>query len=323
MKRSSLIRVGVSVTLLAVALLVLRARLQEVEPSDVLLRLRELPTWRLLAAAALTIFNYLQLTLYDVLALAYLRRPLPYRRVALASFIATAFGHNLGFSFASGGSVRYRFFSAWGLSTGEVAGLVAFGSLTYLAGFGAVAGAMLLTTPLASGALLPIDPLLLRGIGAALVLLSLAYLALSLFGPGVVRYKGRRFELPRPALVAGQFLVAGADWLIMTAILKLLLPASGVDYESLLRVVVLSQVAGTLSQVPGGLGVFESLMVTALTPALSVSTVLGTLLFYRVLYFFAPFALAIALFSLSELRRRASDTQPRMSTIPPPSSAQS
>ncbi|HWA77455.1 MAG TPA: YbhN family protein, partial [Polyangiaceae bacterium] len=233
MKRSSLIRVGVSVTLLGVALLVLRSRLQEVEMSEVLLRLRELPTGRLVAAAVLMVFNYLQLTLYDVFALAYLRRSFPYRSVAWASFTATAFGHNVGFSFASGGSVRYRFFSAWGLSTAEIAGLVAFGSLTYLTGFACIAGVMLVTTPLGSHALWPVDPMLLRGIGALLLLLLLGYIALSVFGPGVVRYKGRRVELPRPALVAGQVAVASVDWLVMAGILKLLLPASAIDYESL------------------------------------------------------------------------------------------
>lgn len=322
MKRSSLIRVGVSVTLLAVALFVLHSRLREVSLSEVLLRLRELPTGRLLAAAGLTVFNYLQLISYDALGLAYLRRSFPYLNVAWASFTATAFGHNVGFSFASGGSVRYRFFSAWGLSTVEVAGLVAFGSLTYLTGFAAVAGVMLVTTPLGVHAPWPVDPLLLRGIGAVLLLLLLGYVALSLFGPGVVRYKGRRLELPRPALVAGQVIVSSVDWLVMAGILKLLLPANAIDYESLLRVLVLAQVLGTLSQVPGGLGVFESLMVTALTPALSVSTVLGTLLFYRVLYFFLPFGAAIALFSLNELRQRTSDAPPpRMRSIPPPRSA--
>jgi phosphatidylglycerol lysyltransferase len=321
MKRSSLIRVGVSVTLLGVALFVLRSRLHDVEMSEVLLRLRELPTGRLIAAAALMVFNYLQLTLYDVFALAYLRRWFPYLSVAWASFTATAFGHNVGFSFASGGSVRYRFFSAWGLSTAEVAGLVAFGSLTYLAGFACIAGVMLVTTPLASRALFSVDPMLLRGIGAVLLLLLFGYIALSVFGPGAVRYKGRRIELPRPALVAGQVLVASVDWLIMAGILKLLLPASAIDYESLLRVLVLAQVVGTLSQVPGGLGVFESLMVTALTKTLSPTTVLSTLLCYRVLYFFLPFGAAIALFSLNELRQRESHAPPRMSTIPPPSSA--
>jgi phosphatidylglycerol lysyltransferase len=318
MKRSSWIRAGVSVTLLGTALFVLHARLSEVEPREVFQRLRELPTWRLVAAIALTVLNYVQLTLYDVLGLAYLRRSLPYRRVALASFVATAFGHNVGFSFAASGSVRYRYFSAWGLSTGEVAGLVGFGSLTYLTGFSWVAGIVLLTIQSGAGSLLGMDPVLLRCVGAVLLLLGFGYLALSVFGPGVVTPKGKRFELPRPALALGQIFVSGCDWLVMTCILKLLLPAGVLDYSSLLRVLVLAQVAGTLSQVPGGLGVFESLMVTALTPTLSASAVLGTLLFYRVCYFFIPFAVAIALFSLNELRRRASDAPPPLASRPPP-----
>lgn len=319
MKRSHWIRAIVSVTLLGVASFVLRSQLREVEFDEVLARLREVSPWRVAAAVLLTVANYAQLTLYDVMGLGYLRRSLPYRKVALASFVATAFGHNIGFSFASSGSVRYRFFSAWGLSNGEVAGLVAFGTLTYVAGFAWVAGVVLLVMPDGIATLRLVDPALLRGIGAALLLLGGAYLGLSLFGPDVVTHRGRRFELPRPALAAGQVVVAGADWLILTSVLALLLPPGAIDYASLLRLVLVAQVAGSLSQVPGGLGVFESLMVTSLTPALPVSTVLGTLLFYRVVYYFLPFAAAIGLFSLHELKRRVSVAPPAPDA--PPNSA--
>jgi uncharacterized membrane protein YbhN (UPF0104 family) len=317
MKRSHWIRVLVSVTLLAVALFVLRSQLRDVEFGEVLARVRGLPPSSIAAAVLLTLLNYAQLTLYDVIGLGYLHRRLPYRKVALASFVATAFGHNIGFSFASSGSVRYRFFSAWGLSTGEVAALVAFGSLTYAAGFACVAGVVLVAIPDGAATLRLVDPALLRGIGAALLLLGGSYLGLSLFGPEGVTHRGRTFELPRPALAVGQIVVGAADWLLMTWVLSLLLPSGAIDYAALLRLVLVAQVAGSLSQVPGGLGVFESLMVTSLTPALPVSTVLGTLVFYRVLYYFLPFAAAIALFSLHELKRRVSVAPPGLA--PPPS----
>lgn len=302
MKHSAWLRGGLSVALLGVAVFALRSRLREIDPDEMLNVARHLPATHLAAACALMVVNYLQLTLYDVLGLAYLGRSLPYRRVALGSFVATAFGHNIGPSLVSGGSVRYRFFSAWGLSAAEVAALVAFGTLTFFVGFSWVTGVTLLT---ARAEAAPLDAELLRGIGAVFLVFGAVYVALSFTGPRGVTLRGRRWELPRPLLAVSQVVVSALDWVLMAAILTLLLPIDALEYTQVLRALLVAQVAGMLSQVPGGLGVFESVMLAALTPELPASRVLGTLVLYRLLYFFLPFAVAIALFLGTELRRRA------------------
>ena len=63
-------------------------------------------------AAAL---SYAVLSLYDPLALRHQGNAMPLRRGALASFVGYAFSHAMGMPLLTGGAVRYRLYSAWGL----------------------------------------------------------------------------------------------------------------------------------------------------------------------------------------------------------------
>src|SRR5207248_7764969 len=85
---------------------------------------------------------------YDALSLRYVGRVLSYRRIARASFISYAVSHNLGFAWLTGGSVRYRLYSSWGLSALEVTKVVAFAGATFWLGFLAVGGLSFLLQPL-------------------------------------------------------------------------------------------------------------------------------------------------------------------------------
>ena len=69
---------------------------------------------------------------------------LPYPKAALASFTALSLGHNIGLAALSSGAVRYRFYSRWGLSTGEVAKVIVFCGVTVGLGLLILGGAALL-----------------------------------------------------------------------------------------------------------------------------------------------------------------------------------
>jgi phosphatidylglycerol lysyltransferase len=116
--------VGLSLLLFAAALWVLRRELTGTHLSDVLARLGSVEPASLVLALGFTVVSYVALTGYDVLALRYVGRPLPYSRVGLTAFIATAVGHNLGVAMLSGGAVRWRMYTAAGLSATEVAAVV-------------------------------------------------------------------------------------------------------------------------------------------------------------------------------------------------------
>ena len=73
-------------------------------------------------AAMFVAAGYFTLTFYDLFALRTIERPdIPYRVAALAGFTSYAVGHNVGASAFTGGAVRYRIYSRYGLSAIDVA----------------------------------------------------------------------------------------------------------------------------------------------------------------------------------------------------------
>ncbi len=120
--------------LFLIALWILHHTLKEYHYHDIVRRLEELPSEQLLIALGLTILNYLALTGYDALAVRYIQRPLSYGKIAFTSFIGYVFSHNIGLSILGAGAVRYRLYSAWGLSALEIARVVAFCTLTFWLG---------------------------------------------------------------------------------------------------------------------------------------------------------------------------------------------
>ena len=102
---------------------------------------------RWLLAIGSTSLAYAALAWYDQIALLHLRRRLSWRFVALTSFTTYALAHNIGASVLSGAVVRYRAYSAQGLSVGEIGVLVAFCSFTFGLGAATVGGFSLLFHP--------------------------------------------------------------------------------------------------------------------------------------------------------------------------------
>ena len=123
------------VALFSVALWVLHRELNAYHLQEVVQKLHDLPSRRLLAGFGLTFLSYLLMTGYDTLALRYIRHPLSYAKTAVASFIGYAFSNNMGLGMIAGSTVRYRLYSAWGLSTIEITQVIAFCSLTLWMGF--------------------------------------------------------------------------------------------------------------------------------------------------------------------------------------------
>ena len=100
-----------------------------------------------LLAIGSTCLAYAALAWYDQIALLHLGRRINWRYVAVASFTAYALAHNIGASVLSGAVVRYRAYSAKGLSVGEIGVLVAFCSFTFALGAATVGGFSLLFHP--------------------------------------------------------------------------------------------------------------------------------------------------------------------------------
>src|SRR5437016_719656 len=168
---------------------------------------------------ALTLAGYLMMTGYDTLAFRYIRHPLPYRKIALASFIGYAFNNNVGLSGLVGGSLRYRLYNAWRLSAVEIAKVIAFYTITFWLGFVLLGGSLFIFAPpqVPASVHLPFNSI--RILGFVLLLPAIAYLTWAIVRRQPVRIRQWEFELPAPRLMIAQVLISGADWMIAAAVL--------------------------------------------------------------------------------------------------------
>lgn len=263
-----------------------------------------LPHSQLALALVLTVFGYAVLPGYDAIALRYIGHPLPLRRIALGSFVAYALSHSLGFPLLSGGPVRYRFWSVWGLSTPEIAQALSFAGVTFVIGMVSVAGAVMLLEPQSTTALLHLPIASLRPVGLALVLSIGAYLGLTLSRKESVHVFGWRFPIPTTRLALAQLAVALVDWTAAGAVLYVLLPDGyGVGPLPVLGVFLFAQFAGIISHVPGGLGVFEATVVLLLKSRYPAASIVGALIAYRVIYYLLPFVVGLSFLIAFEIRR--------------------
>ena len=271
---------------------------------DLTRSIEAIPRRRLCLALMLTVLSYLVLIGYDVLALHYLRHPLKYRKIALASFIGYVFSYNTGLSILGGSAVRYRFYSAWGLSAAEISKVVAFCTLSFWIGVLTVAGVALLLEPsrLLAALLLPFA--VARGLGITLLGLVVAYLVWSAAKTAPLKLLKWEFPLPSTPLSLGQIGLSTLDWCLVGSVCYVLLPSSSaVSYPAFLGIFVLAHVSGLISHVPGGIGIFETVMLLLLSPTLPVSAVVGSLLAYRGIYYWLPLLVAVVLLVTHEVAR--------------------
>ena len=245
-------------------------------------------------AAAL---SYAVLSLYDPLALRHQGNALPLRRGALASFVGYAFSHTMGMPLFTGGAVRYRLYSAWGLPAGEIAGIIAFNSLTLWLGVAAMLALGGLAAPAAIGGLLHLAPVAVAGLSTGLCVLLLAYPCLGLVFRRPLRLRDWSFAWPSPPLALAQLLLAAIDWSLAALTLWLLLPPVGLGFFAFAGVYTAASIAGVVSHVPAGLGVFEAVLLLALPEAAHAPGVAAALILYRLIYYVLPLLLAALVFA--------------------------
>ncbi len=287
------------------ALWVLRTALREYHYQDVIAHLQALPKSRLVLGFSLTLLNYLVMTGYDLLALRYIHYRLPYRKIALASFIGYAFSNNMGLSMLAGGSVRYHLYSAWGVSAEGITKVVAFCTLSFWFGFLTLGGTVFLLEPMAVPKALHLPFASVPPLGVLFLLMVGGYLAWSLFRKVPIKVGGWEFPVPSPQLFFTQVGIACLDWALAGTVLYALLPLDArLSYAGFISIFLLAQLVGIVSQVPGGLGVFETVTLLLLSPYFPAPAVLGVLFAYRIIYYFMPLGLAAAMLGTFELLQK-------------------
>lgn len=294
-----------SLIVIGFAAVVLYRMLHDLKWSDVLDALREKDPGRVLAAFALVAGAYLTLTFYDWFALRTIGKDkVPYRVAALAGFCSYSVGHNVGFTVFTGGSVRYRIYSAWGLGAIDVAKICFVAGLTFWLGNIAVLGLGITLHPEAATAVDQLPPFVNRIIGVAALCALVAYITWVSLAPRTIGRSSWFVTLPRGRSTLLQVGIGILDLSLCAAAMYMLMPASPyIDPISLAVIFVTATLLGFASHAPGGLGVFDAALLVAL-PQFDKAELLGALLVFRLFYYIVPFALALTLLGARELSLR-------------------
>jgi phosphatidylglycerol lysyltransferase len=305
--------IGLAVTLLlfSLALIACRHLLSELDIYALHDSLLSVPPTSLAAALLATLAGFVVLLGYEWSACRYAGVQLPPRTLVMGGFSAFAIGNAIGLSLLSGGSVRYRLYARQGVGAAEVARMTLFASLSLGCALPPLAALATLSNLPAAASALHLPPALLASIALAVLALA-AVLVYGLYRRRLPEQSqahcllvgiGRRtLRLPGARLTLLQLLITALDVAAAATVLYLLLPEAP-PFAAFLLVYLLALAAGVLSHVPGGVGVFEAILLAAFADQLGAAPLAAALLLYRLIYVVLPLLLACVVLLVNEARR--------------------
>jgi glycosyltransferase 2 family protein len=308
-----------SVAIITAAAFVLYRHLRGINFHEVVDAIRETEASDVAVAAGFVAAAYFTLTFYDLFALRTIgRRDVPYRVAALAAFTSYAIGHNVGASVFTGGAVRYRIYSAHGLSAIEVAKICFIAGLTFWLGNAAVLGLGISYEPAAASAIDQLPPWLNRTLALAVLAALVIYVAWVWRTPRIIGRQNWEVVLPNGPLTLLQVGIGIVDLACCAAAMYMLVPEEPyIGFVVLAVIFVSATLLGFASHSPGGLGVFDAAMLVALWQYDKEHLLAGLLLF-RMLYYITPFALALAILGGRELWLSLSARRAAPAAVGPP-----
>ena len=265
--------------------------------------LRATPPSALLMALAATVASYATLFGYDLSGLRYARARPPLSSAFLASFCGYAIGNAVGLGALSGGAVRYRIYTAAGLTPGQIARVILFISAAIGIGLATIAALGLVLCSGRVGHMLGTSPEPLFAAAVTLLVLAMSFLVFCATRRRALALGPITIEPPGPALVLTQIALTTTDVLAAAAVLWVLLPPTGIGFLAFVAVFAAALGLGVLSHIPGGLGVFEVAILYVVGSKAPVSMVAAALVAYRAIYFLLPLLLSTVLLAGFETRR--------------------
>jgi len=302
----STLSAAISLSILVVALFILYALLRDVDFGKVLAALKAQSLETIAAAGAFVIAGYVTLTFYDFFALRTIgRHKVPYSVAALASFASFTIGHSLGAAVFTGGLIRLRIYSDWGLTVIDVAKIAFVTGMTFWLGNALLLGGATAYAPEAATVVDHLPSWINRAIGLTGLCGIGGYLVWLAPRPRAVGRSGWRIVLPSLRFTLLQIGIGALDLSLVTLAMYALLPPSpAVGFITVLVVFLTATLLGTVSHAPGGLGVIEATMLIGF-PQFQREELLAALLTFRALYFILPLMLATLSLGVRELRMLA------------------
>jgi phosphatidylglycerol lysyltransferase len=292
--------VGLALTaLLGVAL---RRLLVEVHYAGVITAVNATPTLNIWGALLATAFSYLVLTRYDASALRYVGAKVAGSTVLLTSFVAYALSNTIGLGPLSGGVVRMRLYAAAGVEPPQIARVIVFNAAAFGLGmlfFGAIG---LLWGAHDVAHLLHTHGWVLRSLAAAMLLVLIGFLWMCSRRTTLNVGRSWRMQFPPAGLAVRQLAISAVELAASATVLWVLLPPGHISFAAFVAFYAMAITAGIVTHIPGGVGVFETVMLLAVGDGMPREGMLGALLLNRGIYYLLPLLAATGLLILYELR---------------------
>ena len=296
-------RIGVlvSLSIIGIAVVVLYHMLRDIDAGQVVAAIKATGHRQIVWAAVFVACAYSTLTFYDWFALRTIgRREIPYRIAALSGFTSYSVGHNVGATVFSGGAVRYRIYSFYGLNAVEVAKICFVAGLTFWLGNAAVLGLSVIHSPEAAEPITRLPAWANRGIAVVILLVLLSYVGWVWSAQRIIGKGEWAVRLPNGPSTLLQICIGIADLSFCGLAMYMLLPDEPhVGFVTLAVVFVTATLLGFASHAPGGLGVFDAAMLVALWQ-FDKEDLLAGLLLFRLLYYLCPFIVALTILGIRE-----------------------
>ncbi|MEW6693194.1 MAG: bifunctional lysylphosphatidylglycerol flippase/synthetase MprF [Pseudomonadota bacterium] len=292
---------AITLVLFVLAVVAIYHLLREIHPEQLWAELGNVSPLKLSLSLLFMALSFLFMVGYDASALRYIGKRLPWRTVGLASFTGYAFSNTIGMALVSGASVRYRIYVEAGLDGMDVARVAAFCALAFGIGAHVVAAMGLAWQPELVAERLGWSAESLRVVGIAGLLFAAGVLLWLMARPRTLTLWRWRIDLPGWRLSLAQLGISLVDILFAGACLYVLLPEGSVPFGAFMLVFVVAMVAGVASHVPGGLGVFEAVMLSALHQHVPAEQLTAALVLFRGIYYILPLVLASTLLAWREI----------------------
>ena len=281
--------------LVALMLLALHRQLAEVNYQEIIAGIEAQPPLHLMWAVIATLCSFVALSAFDFLSLAYLETRIAALQVFVTSFIAFAIGNFLGFGLLTGGAIRARAYSTVGLDSRVITQLISLNGIAYFATIILFGSAAMLFNVGEIAQIAPVSPRLLQVVTGAFLFVDL--LIAVAFVPRVGRWLETTRDIRMPKFWQGLgYLTAGAfDMALSAAVFWFLLPDASIGFGPFAAIFALATAMGLVSQIPGGVGVFEAVMLASLGNTVDAAGIASAMVLYRLIYYGLPLLVATGL----------------------------
>ena len=268
----------------------------------------------LVASAGSLIGVYAMVWVMEQVALKDANAPKKARMQLAVPLIVNALATGAGFGIMSGGALRARLYAPAGVKPTTAFFVASCVTLMSVLGGGLVAGlGLVLANVHVMGLAAPIAGLP-RIIGAGVLASVIGLMLLGGSQGRTIRVAAHEYQLPPMRGFLWRIGLGAADWLFSALALYVLLPpAVRPPYLDFAATFAAFQLIAMLTGAPGGLGVFEAMMLSFGSGYASPELMAASLICYRITTFVAPVALGLAALAILEALR---GKQRRLSAAP-------